>query len=101
FAALLPRLSFPPRRSSDLLRFARRHAAVHRLRGPLDCRIESPAPMARPAGARVAAKHPRALSLSATADRAPRRRPLPLRCRGIEIEEHTSELQSRENLVCR
>src|SRR5690606_39372259 len=83
-------LSFPTRRSSDLVGRRRQpHARLARLR---------PAPQPDRGRARFA--HGPAGSLGrrepATAGAAQ-----PARERGARSEEHTSELQSRENLVCR
>src|SRR5690606_41662748 len=79
-----PLHSFPTRRSSDLTRRPRRTRR----------RTRSPSPPAV-AGRWHSSPHPPGGTRRA-ARTAPRRTP-----RGWRSEEHTSELQSRENLVCR
>src|SRR5690606_41655728 len=84
---------FPTRRSSDLLprSLPAQHDDGARER-PLDLPATLPAPVA-PLAAREGRGVPRAVRL---------RRPEPIpHADGDRSEEHTSELQSRENLVCR
>src|SRR5690606_41981142 len=77
--------SFPTRRSSDLLPLPRRHAPLH---------------AAGTAGDETPRRPPHARSRPVRHGDADL--PPPLRWAApLRSEEHTSELQSRENLVCR
>src|SRR5207302_7138702 len=79
-----PLPSFPTRRSSDLDRCrSSRVSRATRLRPPAGAPPDPDAPSTR-------APRPRM-----------QRRPVPRSVESSRSEEHTSELQSRENLVCR
>src|SRR5690606_41453910 len=93
--------SFPTRRSSDLLP-PRALVAAWEAGIPLwpgGDAVHAPTPLAPP-------RSPRGRTLSVTVhDTVPWTHPETLTPRGVSwhrrSEEHTSELQSRENLVCR
>src|SRR5690606_41732484 len=80
--------SFPTRRSSDLPP----HRAPDRA-GRDACMPQRPADCSQP--------HPRTRQPAWLAPRTPELRQHRLRTQLLRSEEHTSELQSRENLVCR
>src|SRR5207302_2358856 len=74
--------SFPTRRSSDL---------------SISLQISTPLPSAKPS-AFTAHRPPSEVTNLRAADGSSK---VPARAVGMRSEEHTSELQSRENLVCR
>src|SRR5690606_41914959 len=87
--------SFPTRRSSDLFRSPRLYAHVL-LHGVLTWLLVWDAAFWAPALVLVVSHY--CIDLTKVAFQRPDNRP---RWFAIRSEEHTSELQSRENLVCR
>src|SRR5690606_41725896 len=86
--------SFPTRRSSDLL-----HCGLLSLRGRFEQAGVSPCPQRQGS---IAAPVPAAMAAAmAAASPCPQRQGSIAASRRGRSEEHTSELQSRENLVCR
>src|SRR5207247_9672865 len=92
-------LSFPTRRSSDLPRAPSRPSRSSRSRRQLAWRVELFPP--RPGGRSPAKAHPRLPPSERSISVAPGRQDQPAWPRCWRSEEHTSELQSRVDLVCR
>src|SRR5690606_41508904 len=86
--------SFPTRRSSDLWR-----GAVTRKTSPTW--PSTPACTSVPCWKRTAGNCPKAHAKSKSPSSRPCAPTTPKPCARLRSEEHTSELQSRENLVCR